>query len=482
MDGSSARNGEPRTRPPVLNVRRKSASTPRRWTLDDVVTQVSQLRALEAARQAVDADRRVTIEGIWPGAMPIALAGWYRAGPQPLLVLTAHFSEAETIAGELEELLGRSCEVFPPGSEEQELESLTLQATGQRLHVISQLFKYLEHPNGPPPIIVTTLPAVLQHVPAPGSLQRDQQLLQVGHRIDIAHLQRWLVDAGYHQTTSVQLPGEFAMRGGILDIFPPDEDHPARIELFDDEVESLRTFDVVTQRSVEQRAELRLVSVQGSVAQDGLILDYLPSDAAIFVHEPLAVQSTAESFLQRAPFPQRYASPPQIWSRIADFATVHAVQLADEGYLGQLIELPIGSVERIGGDLERLAADIDAHCGGRQVVVVAMNDGEAERLGELLAPAQAQADHRLHIVVSQLQTGFEILPDGPMLLTAGQLLHRSHVRRVTKRTKSKPIDSFLDLRPGDLVVHLSHGIGVYRGTELLDKNGHKSEHLVLEFA
>ena len=74
-----------------------------------------------------------------------------------------------------------------------------------------------------------------------------------------------------------------------------------------------------------------------------------------------------------------------------------------------------------------------------------------------------------------------MLPSGPLLLTAGQLLRRSHVRRATKRTKSRPIDSFLDLREGDLVVHLSHGIGVYRGTKLLEKHGQQFEHLELEF-
>src|SRR5690606_24492080 len=93
----------------------------------------------------------------------------------------------------------------------------------------------------------------------------------------------------------------------------------------------------------------------------------------------------------------------------------------------------------------------------------------------------ATADHRLSVVVSQLQSGFEVMPNGMFVLTAGQLLRRSHVRRVTKRSNSKPIDSFLDLKPGDLVVHLSHGIGVYRGTELLEKHGQKFEHLVVEF-
>ncbi len=110
-----------------------------------------------------------------------------------------------------------------------------------------------------------------------------------------------------------------------------------------------------------------------------------------------------------------------------------------------------------------------------------MNEGERDRLRELLSTAKATQEDRLEIVISQLQNGFELLPEGPLLLTAGQLLRRSHVRRATKRTKSRPIDSFLDLREGDLVVHLSHGIGVYRGTKLLEKHGQQFEHLELEF-
>ncbi|OYW35114.1 MAG: hypothetical protein B7Z42_15595, partial [Brevundimonas sp. 12-68-7] len=79
-----------------------------------------------------------------------------------------------------------------------------------------------------------------------------------------------------------------------------------------------------------------------------------------------------------------------------------------------------------------------------------MNEGERDRLRELLAVSTATKEDRLEIVISQLQNGFELLPSGTLLLTAGQLLRRSHVRRSTKRTKSRPIDSFLDLREGDL--------------------------------
>jgi transcription-repair coupling factor (superfamily II helicase) len=460
-------------------------------TLADVVGEVAVLPALRSAIDSLAAERRVSFDAVWPaGITPIA-AGWYRADRRPLLILCSQIAESESVAAELGELLGQRVDVFPPGSEETELESLQHQETAQRLHVLSRLYNYsigkrdagdaADSGSAAPPIVVTTLPALLHSVPSPNSLEGDKRMLSAGRRIDVNELRAWLVQAGYHATSSVQLPGEFAVRGGIMDIFPPDEPMPVRIELFDDEVESLRTFDITSQRSIEQRAELQLLAVQGSVAQDGSLLDYLTERTVVFVHEQRSIAAAAEAFLHRVPFPERFPAPEAAWKRILEFPIIYTSQLSEDGYLGQLVRLPLGTVERIGGDLERLASDIDQHSGDRNVIVVAMNEGERDRLRELLAVSQAAKQDRLEIVISQLQNGFELLPGGPLLLTAGQLLRRSHVRRASKRTKSRPIDSFLDLREGDLIVHLSHGIGVYRGTKLLEKHGQQFEHLELEF-
>ncbi len=476
----------------VLNVKRSEERAER--TLADAVGEVAGLPALLEAARALEVERRVTIDSVWPaGVAPIA-AGWFRADQRPLLILCAQIAEAEAVAAEIGQLLGARIEVFPPGSEETELESLQHQETAQRLHVLSWLYNYsAANPksapvlglnsiaSAQPPLIVTTFPALLQNVPSPDSLEGDKQIIASGKRIDLDHLRTWLVKAGYHATSSVQLPGEFAVRGGILDIFPPDEPLPVRIELFDDEVESLRTFDIASQRSIEQRTQLQLLGAQGAVAQDGSLLDYLANRTAVIVHEQRSVDAATTAFLHRIPFPDRFAAPEKVWQRLSQLPLIFASQLAEEGYLGQLHKLPLGTVERIGGDLERLAADIDQHSGIRQTIVVAMNEGEQDRMRELLAASKAAKEDRLTIVISQLQSGFEILPEGMLVLTAGQLLRRSHVRRSTKRTKSRPIDSFLDLREGDLVVHLSHGIGVYRGTKLLEKHGQQFEHLELEF-
>ena len=470
----------------VLAVNRSSKRAP--ITLADIVAEVAALPALRSALESLSTERRVTFDSVWSAAIAPIAAGCYRADPRPLLIIMAQIAESESVAAELAELLGQRVDVFPPGSEETELESLQHQETAQRLHVLSGLYNFSISDrdakgvsNSPPPIVVTTLPALLHSVPSPNSLEGDKRIISAGRKIDVDDLRTWLVKAGYHATSSVQLPGEFAVRGGIMDIYPPDEPMPVRIELFGDEVESLRTFDITSQRSIEQRSELQLLAVQGSVAQDGSLLDYLTERTIVFVHEQRSITAATAAFLHRVPFPERFPAPETAWKRIGEFPIAYSSQLSEEGYLGQLVRLPLGTVERIGGDLERLASDIDQNSGARNVIVVAMNEGERERLRELLSVATATKEDRLEIVISQLQGGFEILPSGPLLLTAGQLLRRSHVRRSTKRTKSRPIDSFLDLREGDLVVHLSHGIGVYRGTKLIEKHGQQFEHLELEF-
>ena len=100
-------------------------------------------------------------------------------------------------------------------------------------------------------IIVTSIQSLLQPVPGRDALAAATREIRVGGQLDEQEFTRWLVEHGGHATTAVELPGEFSLRGGILDIFAPDADDPVRIELFGDEVESIRRFDVATQRSLE---------------------------------------------------------------------------------------------------------------------------------------------------------------------------------------------------------------------------------------
>ena len=111
-------------------------------TLADIVAEVAGVPALKSAMDSLAAERRVTFDAVWPAAIAPIAAGWYRADQRPLLILMAQIAESESVAAELAELLGERVDVFPPGSEETELESLQHQETAQRLHVLSGLYNY----------------------------------------------------------------------------------------------------------------------------------------------------------------------------------------------------------------------------------------------------------------------------------------------------------------------------------------------------
>src|SRR3954468_24453596 len=100
--------------------------------------------------------------------------------------------------------------------------------------------------------------------------------IRVRARVDEQELTRWLTERGAHATTAVELPGEFSLRGGILDIFAPDADDPVRIELFGDEVESIRRFDVATQRSLETLESTTITLLEPTESDRAHFTSYLP--------------------------------------------------------------------------------------------------------------------------------------------------------------------------------------------------------------
>jgi transcription-repair coupling factor (superfamily II helicase) len=132
--------------------------------------------------------------------------------------------------------------------------------------------------GGPPPpkIILASIQSLLSPVPSREALARQTRLLRVGEEVSLEELSGWLVRAGFQNTTAVQLPGEFALRGGILDIFAPDWYDPVRVELAGDQIESLRRFEVSSQRSLAALQEIDVTAVadgQSSVVSGQLSPD-----------------------------------------------------------------------------------------------------------------------------------------------------------------------------------------------------------------
>jgi len=115
------------------------------------------------------------------------------------------------------------------------------------------------------------------------------------------------------------------------------------------------------------------------------------------------------------------------------------------------------------------------------VFVVCQTEAEGRRLADIFGSTQLAREGKLHFPIGSLQNGFRLVPDRIVLLSSGELFRRADLRRPARRRLSRVLDSFVELREGDLVVHVAHGIARYRGLKLLEKNGQVEEHLVLEF-
>jgi len=237
----------------------------------------------------------ISVEGIAGGSCALAATALFQRGNGSMIVITPNIDSAEQIAGDItlfllpsavSRLPSNNVLLFPP-MEQRNYESesalaIADESFGERINILKRLVSLTECRY----IVVMSMPALLQPVPPPALLKERTQTLAVNNRVDLESLRRFLVEGGYHSTTAVDLPGEFAVRGYILDLFAPDWEHPVRIEFFNDEIESIRRFDLTTQRSLEKISEIDLTRLQPYECVGASLLDYFPSSTPIILIEP----------------------------------------------------------------------------------------------------------------------------------------------------------------------------------------------------
>lgn len=356
---------------------------------------------------------------------------------------------------------------------------------GQRLRTLKRLGQGWGSGScaiGPAPLdrlLVTSIHSLMQSVPDRAALVAGTRRLQRGEHLDLEELRRWLVASGFQATTGVDLPGEFSVRGGILDLFAADWDAPVRMELFGDTIESIRRFDIATQRSVEGVDQVELSVVRPDGGGQAALTDYLPPHTWFLVREPDQVRSEADHHFARLESVAGCFAPTETHRRILQFPWATASAVAAP--LGPCCRLHIESVERFSGDIGKVRDELDRLGDEDQVHVIVQTESEQQRLREIFAGSRLLARGNLHLLVGKLAAGFRLVPERSIVVSGNELFQRADLRRMPRRRIGKPIDSFLDLQEGDLVVHLAHGIGRYRGMRMIDKHGRAEEHLQIEF-
>ncbi|GAA4856441.1 transcription-repair coupling factor [Saccharopolyspora cebuensis] len=225
---------------------------PLRGLLDAVLRDPALRRVADSAGR-----ERLVMEG--PAAARPLVAAALAAADRPVLLVTATGREAEEAAAALSDLLEPSAiEVFPSWETlPHERLSPRADTVGRRLSVLRRLAHPEEHPAGAPRVVVTTVRSLIQPI-APGLGELRPVRLAVGEEHDFAELVEQLAGLAYERVDMVEKRGEFAVRGGIVDVFPPTGEHPLRVEFWGDEVTEVRPFSVADQRSLPEAENTEL--------------------------------------------------------------------------------------------------------------------------------------------------------------------------------------------------------------------------------
>ncbi|MFI4873747.1 MAG: transcription-repair coupling factor, partial [Blastopirellula sp. JB062] len=278
----------------------------------------------------------------------------------------------------------------------------------------------------------------------------------------------------------VELPGEFSLRGGILDVFAPDWNQPARIELFGDEIESIREFEIGSQRSLHSLDQAEITVLRYGKGHTGHFSDYLPAASACVLIELERMKESAEHYLDRLEKIDDKFGLQDTLQKLQPFGSLSLSSIAS-GHLDASLTLHFESVEQFSGEIDRVRGELEALSNGQDVFIICQTEAEIDRLREVFQGGELETSGRLRFALGRLPSGFRYREESVVLVSGDQLFHRVRRQRPATRKLGKVIDSFLDLRKGDLVVHLAHGIGRYRGLKKIEKQRQVEEHLEIEF-
>jgi transcription-repair coupling factor (superfamily II helicase) len=460
---------------------------------DAVAAPTASDRLLELARrverqqgfaqlvESLKAGQAATLDGAWGSACALAAAALASHAPGVLIAVCPQVDDIDELVDDLALFTRLVPERFPAWESMPSERVIHDEVFGDRVRLLKLL-----HTGQPPKLVVTSIQSLLQPVPDRQALQRQTRSLLTGQAVSLEEFSQWLVGGGFHATSAVELPGEFSVRGGIVDVFAPDWVDPVRVELFGDQIESIRRFDVSSQRSLAALEAVEVTILEPNCRDRAHLADFLPAESWFLLIEPGQLEQAGREYLRRLEQPQDFHGVSAALQRVLEFPTVAASALA-AGSLPATCRLKIESVEHFSGDINRVRDEVDEAGAGQEVFVVCQTEAEVRRLREIFGTTQAARDGRLLFPIGSLQNGFRLVSEGVVLLSSGELFRRTDLRRRaptggwSRLRLGRVIDSFIELREGDLVVHLAHGIARYRGLKLLEKDQQVEEHLVLQF-
>ena len=468
-----------------------------------------QLHALNASLNGSDS---VSISS--PTASSTAYLAWclFQAEPGTWLWVTDNPTGMEKLCGDLNTLAAPDKEKaiipFPawdivPG--EGPLHRMDI--VGERLNAIHALME-----STAPRIIVACIQSLMQRTIAADALRAQSLTLKLTESHDPTRLAESLTGWGYEFTYQVETQGQASLRGGLLDIWPPTEPDPIRIEFFGDVIDSIRSFDHISQSSIVKQSLIVLTPVsEASKIHQASLMDYLPDGThcswvntdSILDHVTLYEETIQgidhDSF--HFPFAHLLHAIGGLKGRKVFTGSIpspippYSPTLFEAG-LGASESLPHLETDLFHPDImersrarfiEQLVARAQA---GGQIHLFFDTPGAGERFMEVYGAASSAVSDHFHLHVAPLSEGFSVADERLLAVTEQDIYGYEKKRRSAARSKRLPpsalpqtaLTSWSELVPGELVIHADHGLGKYLGLYEMQFNGQLQEVLAIEYA
>jgi transcription-repair coupling factor (superfamily II helicase) len=364
-----------------------------------LIAQAGMSEVLERLHEGRDA----TIDGAWGSSTALAAVALSQQSPSSLIVVLPHERDVDEFTADVASF-GVDAECFPSWTALPQELSIIDPVLANRLRILRSF-----ESAAPPRIVVTTIHALLQPVPDREARTVASRTIRTGGELDLNDLTEWLIARGFERVTAIELPGEFCIHGGIVDLFSPDMTDPIRIELFGDEIESIRLFDVETQRKLKDLDEIAITVVapflnteqqirqlggadakksDGNPALQTLnssALDSFPATAWMVLVELSEIVSEGKRYLDRLADPRGSFSVESMLERCTRRPHVMIAPLLAE-VSAPTCHLQMESIERFGGPkgeaLQELARVVQKD---EQVLIACHNEAAQTRLRELLS-------------------------------------------------------------------------------------------------
>ena len=446
---------------------------------------------------------KLHLSGLLGSAISFVIRSAFKKSELPFLVILNNKEEAAYYLNDLEQMIGEQDVLFYPGSfrrpyQIEETDNANVLLRAEVLNRINSRKK--------PAVIVSYPEALFEKVVTRRDLDKNTLKVSVGDKISIDFINEVLFEYEFKRVDFITEPGEFSVRGGIVDVFSFSNDNPYRIEFFGDEVESIRTFDVATQLSIEQKKKITIIpNVENKVFQENResFLDYISEQTVIFIQdtEDLLSQldkqfARAEEAFEKLSKDIKHATPEQLFlnqqafvKRALDFSIV---ELASKAIFRttKKFEFHIQPQPSFNKQFDLLLNNLsENHFNGYKNYLFCSNEAQAKRFHDIFETLdEANSENirkQYNTIVLPMYQGFIDEENQISCYTDHQIFERYHkfsIKNGYSKKQNITLKELTTLSVGDYVTHIDHGIGKFGGLQKIQVEGKTQETIKLVYA